>query len=568
VSVPDGSVPVLLFAIPRRFFFVFVFVFVFVFGAPRLVSVALEAFELRAQRVRLEAPLEERAAERGVDGRDRVRLVAVGGLSSQNALRAEDEREKRAEPRRRLGGDARGGGGGERDALGGHYRRIHRGLIQADARRALAPPRVRAQLRDAHARGLRGGPHVAKQRPVRLRRRGVDLLGDPPRGGGVELVRQEPLEHEVDVPDRQQGHEPVLQGNHTERFRRSGGRRVARIRARLQSSSRRVRLVFFPRAAREQRRGLGEAPPRAAPGGGGGGDALAHSVVRGGERGGVRGDVSELARARRQQGHARHRHVRRDDFVSRRDARRRRLVVPDVRSRRRRDSEPDEHAREVRRRRRVLHDDTVRRGRVFSFRVVLRGDVRDGDSALAVPRVSSRQQVFPYPRAARGCQVRAPQGYDPERGQRDGPARVAADQHGESVRRVEVIHQRRAKGVRSARLGAPRGGGGAAALLRAAPPRREREPRGGALVRERRARRVRRGRDLPVQAGHRARVRLADVQRLAVLDVVKHHGAVGVAGDEHLAVRTPPERRHGRVRVGAPQLVLALAALLVPLKPG
>ena len=249
-----------------------------------------------------------------------------------------------------------------------------------------------------------------------------------------------------------------------------------------------------PARAREQRHGLGEAP-RAAPGGGGGGDALTHGIVRGGECGGVRGDVSELARARRQQGHARHRHVRRDDFVSRfRFARRRRLVVPDVRSRRRRDSEPDEHAREVGRRRRVLHDDTTRAfGRVFSFRVVLRG-------------VASRQQVFPYPRAARGCQVRAPQGYDPERGQRDGPARVAADQHGESVRRVEVIHQRRAKGVRSARLGAPRGRAAPAALLRAGLRLGGSARRGGAsLVRERRAPRPTRARSASAGWSPRAR---------------------------------------------------------------
>jgi hypothetical protein len=141
---------------------------------------------------------------------------------------------------------------------------------------------------------------------VHLRRRRVDLLGDPPRGGGVELVRQEPLQHEVDVPDRQKGHEAVLQGNQTD------GRVPALL---LQTSRRRVRLVLLARAAREQRRGFGEGAPRAAPGGGGGGDALAHGVVRGGERGGVRGDVPELARARRQQGHASHRDVRRDDCV-------------------------------------------------------------------------------------------------------------------------------------------------------------------------------------------------------------------------------------------------------------
>jgi hypothetical protein len=96
---------------------------VFFGGASSSLPVA-RRLELRAERVRLEAPLEERAAERGVGGRDRVRLVAVGGLPRQRALRAEDEREKRAETRRRLGGDARGGGGGERDALGGRHRRV------------------------------------------------------------------------------------------------------------------------------------------------------------------------------------------------------------------------------------------------------------------------------------------------------------------------------------------------------------------------------------------------------------------------------------------------------------
>ena len=389
---------------------------------------------------------------------------------------------------------------------------------------------------------------------MRFRRRRVDLLGDPPRGGGVELVRQEPLQHEVDVPDRQQGREAVLQGNPSPlRGGTFRGGSVCGVLARFQSSRRRVRLVLLPRAAREQGHGLGEASARAAPGGGGGGDALAHGVVRGGERGGVRGDVPELARARRQQGHARRSDVRRDDSLSsvffflRRQGR---GVVP------LRDPEPDEHAREVGRRRRVLHDDANSRWRVFSSAVT---------RAVFSSR-AARQQVLPYPRAARDSQVRASQGHDPERGQGNDAARVAADQHGESVRRVEVIHQRRfTKRAARASRAAPSAGFASAAL---APPRREREPRGGALVRERRARRVRRGRDLPVQAGHRARVRLADVQRLAVLDVVQHHGAVGVAGDEHLAVRTPPERGHGRVRVGAPQLVLALAALLVPLQPG
>ena len=190
------------------------------------------------------------------------------------------------------------------------------------------------------------------------------MLGDPPRGGGVELVRQEPLQHEVDVPDRQKGHEAVLQGNQTD-----VNRRVPALL--LQTSRRRVRLVLLARAAREQRRGFGKGASRAAPDGGGGGDALAHGVVRGGERGGVRGDVPKLARARRQQGHACHRDVRRDDFFYI-------VVVTAVLSETLRDPEPDEHAREVWRRRRVLHDDAAR--------------------------------LFVYPDAARDgfCQVRAP----------------------------------------------------------------------------------------------------------------------------------------------------------------
>ena len=98
--------------------------------------------------------------------------------------------------------------------------------------------------------------------------------------------------------------------------------------------------------------------------------------------------------------------------------------------------------------------------------------------------------------------------------------------------------------------------------------RGQREPRRRALIRARRPPRVLHGRVLPVQRRDgRSAMGPRRVQHLPVLGVVQLVRSVGVAGHQDLAVGSPPERGHGRVGVGGPQTVLALAPGLVPVEP-
>ena len=96
----------------------------------------------------------------------------------------------------------------------------------------------------------------------------------------------------------------------------------------------------------------------------------------------------------------------------------------------------------------------------------------------------------------------------------------------------------------------------------------QREPRRRALIRARRSSGVLRGRVLPVQRRDRgSAMGRRRVQHLPVLGVVQLDRAVGVAGHQDLTVGSPPERGHGRVGIGGPQPVLALAPGLVPVQP-
>ena len=164
----------------------------------------------------------------------------------------------------------------------------------------------------------------------------------------------------------------------------------------------------------------------------------------------------------------------------------------------------------------------------------------------------------------RGGEVRAREGKDAEGGERDDAPRVAGAQHGESRCGVEVVEER-AIGVVVARESARTPI--AISFARVPVAAGEGESRRRGLVRARGSEGVRGGRLLPVDAGDRRVVGTGDVEHLAVLDVKQLHGAVRVAGHEHLTVRSPTQARHGTVGVGRPQLVLALGGGLVPVQP-
>ena len=221
--------------------------------------------------------------------------------------------------------------------------------------------------------------------------------------------------------------------------------------------------------------------------------------------------------------------------------------------------------RRFRRRRRRRAPSMSRARRVFGPRT-RRGRARDsGTRRRASRRNASRGERGAVARAnVRGGEVRAREGKDAEGGERDDAPRVAGAQHGESRCGVEVVEER-AIGVVVARESARTPI--AISFARVPVAAGEGESRRRGLVRARGSEGVRGGRLLPVDAGDRRVVGTGDVEHLAVLDVKQLHGAVRVAGHEHLTVRSPTQARHGTVGVGRPQLVLALGGGLVPVQP-